>query len=89
MKISNKTYDNLVIIVEIATPCVAAIMVLFGDTWGVPFANTLGGFVAGSAAIIGVYLKQSRKVYAELKFDDDADEEPRDDIEAKADEVAE
>ena len=89
MKISNKTYDSLVIIVEISLPCAAAIMVLFGDTFGIPFANTVGGFIAGCAAIVGVYLKQARKVYAELKFDDDADEEARDDIEAKAEEVTE
>lgn len=88
MKMSNKVYDNLVVTVEIVMPCVAAIMVLFGDTWGVPSANTLGGFIAGSAAIIGVYLNKSRKLYVEKKFDDDA-EESREDIEAKADEVAE
>ena len=74
MKISNKTYDNLVILVEISMPCAAAIMVLFGDTFGIPFANTLGGFIAGCAAIIGVYLNKSRKLYVEKKFDDEADE---------------
>jgi hypothetical protein len=89
MKISNKVYDNLVILVEISLPCAAAIMVLFGDTFGIPFANTVGGFIAGCAAIIGVYLKQARKLYADLKYDDDADEEARDDIEVKAEEVTE
>jgi hypothetical protein len=74
MKISNKTYDTLVIIVEIVMPCVAAIIVLFGDTFGLPFANTLGGFIAGSAAIIGVYLNKSRKLYVEKKYDDEADD---------------
>lgn len=75
MKISNKTYDNLVILVEISLPCAAAIMVLFGDTFGIPFANTLGGFIAGCAAIIGVYLNKARKVYVEKKYDDEADED--------------
>lgn len=78
----NETYDKLVLLVEIVMPCAAAIIVLFGDTWGVPFANTLGGFIAGCAAIIGIYLKKSRMDYVEKKFDDDADE-VRDDIEVK------
>ena len=81
MKLSNKVYDNLVILVEISLPCAAAIMVLFGDTFGIPFANTLGGFIAGSAAIIGVYLNKSRKLYVEKKYDDEADD-VRGDIEA-------
>lgn len=80
----NETYDKLVILVEIVMPCAAAIIVLFGDTWGIPAANTLGGFVAGVAAIIGVYLKKSRMDYVEKKFDEDADpEDVREDIEVR------
>lgn len=71
----NETYDKLVLLVEIVMPCAAAIIVLFGDTWGIPSANTLGGFIAGVAAIIGVYLKKSRMDYVEKKFDDEADED--------------
>lgn len=75
MRMKNSTYDQLVVISEIGTQAVAAILCLFGDTFGIPFACTIGGFIAGVGAIIGVALRESRKVYTPKAFDDEADDD--------------
>lgn len=86
MKMDNTTYDELVLLSEIVIPCIAAIICLFGDTFGIPFATQIGGFLAGVGTIIGVNLRESRKLYTPKAYDEESDEEVREDIEARVDE---
>ena len=89
MKMSNQTYDLLKWLALIALPAIVTLVAALGDIWGIPHSAQVAASISAFAVCLGTCLDRSSKKYAELKFDDDADEEPREDIEAKADEVAE
>ena len=89
MKMSNKTYDLLKWVALIALPAVVTFVAAVGEIWGLPYTAQIAATIAAVDALLGACLQVSSANYAELKFDDDADEEARDDIEAKAEEVTE
>ena len=92
MMMSNSTYDKLVPVVEILLPMIAAIVTLFGETFGIPFAATLGGFIMGVAGIMGMYLGRSRSLYQEQPVSYDGElcgEDPEEEIDEGDDEDVE
>lgn len=88
MKMTNQSYDLLKWLALIALPAVVTFVAAVGEIWGLPYTTQIAATIAAADALLGACLQVSSSNYAEKKFDDDA-EESRDDIEAKADEVAE
>jgi putative effector of murein hydrolase LrgA (UPF0299 family) len=86
---SNQTYDLLKWLALIAIPAIVALVAALGEIWGIPHSAQVAASISAFAVCLGTCLDKSSKNYAEKKFDDDADEEARDDIEVKADEVTE
>lgn len=89
MKMTNQTYDLLKWLALIALPAVVTFVAALGEIWGLPYSAQIAATIAAVDAFLGACLQVSSSNYAEPKFDDDADEEVREDIEAKADEVIE
>lgn len=89
MKMTNQTYDFLKWVALIALPAVVTFVAAVGEIWGLPYTTQIAATIAAADALLGACLQVSSSNYAEKKFDDEADEEPREGIEMKADEVAE
>lgn len=89
MKMSNRTYDVLKWIALIALPALVTLTASLGEIWGLPYAVQISATIATVDVFLGACLQVSSANYAELQFDDDAeDDEAREDIEMKAEEVA-
>lgn len=86
---SNKTYDLLKWVALIALPAVVTFVAAVGEIWGLPYTAQIAATIAAVDALLGACLQVSSANYVEKKFDDEADEEARDDIEVKAEEVTE
>lgn len=89
MKMSNKTYDLLKWVALITLPAFVTLVAAVGEIWNIPHYSQIAATIAAVDAFLGACLQVSSSNYAELKFDDDAEEEARDDIEVKAEEVTE
>ena len=69
--LTNETYDKLVIFDEIVLGFAAAFLILYGETFGIPYAETVGGFIAAVAGLLGTYLTKARALYKSLQIPDE------------------
>ena len=60
---SNKLYDTLVYISQIALPAIAAFYVAIAKIWGLPYPGEIAGTIAAVDTLMGALLKISSIKY--------------------------
>ena len=63
MKMSNKTYDILVWIVQVILPALGTFYFAIASIWGLPFAEQIVGTITALATLLGTILKISKARY--------------------------
>jgi hypothetical protein len=63
MKMSNKTYDVLKFITQIALPAVGTLYFTLAGIWGFPYGEQIVGTITAIDACLGVLLKISNDQY--------------------------
>lgn len=59
MKLSNKAYDILKYIAQIALPAIATLYVTIAGIWGLPYAEAISGTIMAVDFCLGTLLKIS------------------------------
>lgn len=62
--ISNRTYDILFIVVTVAAPGLATLVLTLASTWGWAFGPEIAATITALAFFLGVLLKTSKTRYA-------------------------
>lgn len=71
---SNKTYDILKYIAQVALPAIATFYLAVAGIWGLPYAEQVGGTIMAVDTLLGTMLHISSKNYTPPSRPDQADE---------------
>lgn len=63
MKMSNKMYDTLKQITQVALPAVGVFYATVANIWGLPFGEEIAATVAAAVTMLGAFLGVSSAVY--------------------------
>ena len=72
---SNRTYDILKYIAQIALPAITALWLSLSKIWGLPFGEEIGATLAAIDLCLGALLKISSNNYAAVGFTAESFEE--------------